>query len=378
MKKIIILSLLILIKNSFVFSQKNKSKLPKNNTPEKTVEPIKEFPQYKYEEKEYDFGVVNENGGLLIHDFSIKNTGNVPLIIEDIQTECGCTRTEFTSQPIPPGSVGYIKAIYNPAGRPGSFRKAITVITNTQNKNSQIFVKGNVAPSKYQFGNTYTYQYGYLAVNNNTFAFEVLNTKTDSTYLRIYNLSNKIIKITRIETPTNIEISGPYFEMRPNTDIELKIKYRPKNMSELGDFSQEAKIYTNDDSLPVKLIYINSKVKEDFSYLTPKELKKAPKFTIDKLVHDFGEIGYRDSSITYFNLTNKGKKDLVIRKIKRSCNCVNVEIETMVIKPKQKVKMKVDYTSFNTVGLDIRGITLFTNDPQNSEVNLTIRANIVR
>ena len=160
--------------------------------------------------------------------------------------------------------------------------------------------------------------------------------------------------------------------------IELKIKYRPKNMSELGDFSQEAKIYTNDDSLPVKLIYINSKVKEDFSYLTPKELKKAPKFTIDKLVHDFGEIGYRDSSITYFNLTNKGKKDLVIRKIKRSCNCVNVEIETMVIKPKQKVKMKVDYTSFNTVGLDIRGITLFTNDPQNSEVNLTIRANIVR
>ena len=41
MKKIIILSLLILIKNSSVFSQKNKSKLPKNNTPEKTIEPIK-------------------------------------------------------------------------------------------------------------------------------------------------------------------------------------------------------------------------------------------------------------------------------------------------------------------------------------------------
>jgi hypothetical protein len=40
--------------------------------------------------------------------------------------------------------------------------------------------------------------------------------------------------------------------------------------------------------------------------------------------------------------------------------------------------MKVDYTSFNVVGLDIRGIKLITNDPNNREVNISISANIVR
>jgi hypothetical protein len=95
-------------------------------------------------------------------------------------------------------------------------------------------------------------------------------------------------------------------------------------------------------------------------------------------MHDFGNIGYKDSSITYFTIVNKGKSNLVIRKVKPSCNCVNVELETMVIKPKQKVKMKIDYTSFNVVGLDIRGVKLITNDPNMPEVNLTVRANIVR
>jgi hypothetical protein len=376
MNKFIVFTLCILLQGNIAFAQKNKKQ--KNVPIIEVVTTPDKYSKFVLEEKEYDFGVVNENGGLLIHNFSIKNTGNIPLIIKDIQPECGCTRSEWTTQPIAPGTVGNIRAIFNPAGRPGVFRKAITLVTNSEIEKSQVFVKGNVAPSKYQFGSTYTFQYGFTAVNNNTFNFNVLNTKSDSDYLRMYNLSNKILKITRIETPPNIEVKGAYYEMIPNTDIELKIKFTPKNKMDFGEFSQEVKIYTNDDSFPVKLIYVNSKIKEDFSYLTPKDLKKAPKFLIDRVSHHYGDIGYKDSSITYFTITNKGKSDLIIRKVNRSCNCVNVELESMVIKPKQKVKMKVDYTSFNVVGLDIRGIKLITNDPNNQEVNISISANIVR
>jgi hypothetical protein len=356
-------------------AQKKNQKNQNAASPEIKVD---KFAKFILEEKEYDFGVMNENGGLLYHDFAIKNTGTIPLIIKDVLPECGCTKTEWTVQPIAPGGIGNIKAVYNPMGRPGGFRKAITIFTNGEMEKVQIFVKGNIAPSKYQFGSTYTYQYGYLAVNNNTFKFDIYGNNADSTILKMYNLSNKKILIKRIETPPNIIVSGQVFEMRPNTDLDLQIKYWPRKKNDLGEFSQEIKIYTNDDSLPIKLIYVNATVRENFSYLTPNELKKAPKFTIDKVLHDFGEIGYRDSSITNFIITNKGKTDLIIRKIKPSCNCVNVEMETMIIKPRKKAKLKVDYTSFNVVGLDIRGIKIISNDPNNPEVNVTIRANIVR
>lgn len=360
---------------NITYAQKSKKKKQEIASPDVKTD---KFAKFILEEKEYDFGVMNENGGLLFHDFAIKNTGTIPLIISDVLPECGCTKTEWTTQPIAPGQVGNIKAVYNPMGRPGVFRKAITIVTNSEVEKVQVFVKGNIAPSKYQFGSTYTYQYGYLAVNNNTFKFNVYGSNADSTLLKMYNLSNKKIQIKRIETPPNILVTGQVFEMRPNTDLDLQIKYWPRHKGDLGDFSQEIKIYTNDDSIPVKLIYVNATVRENFSALTPKELKKAPKFTIDRILHDFGEIGYRDSSITTFIIKNKGKSDLIIRKVKPSCNCVNVEMETMTIKPNKKAKLKVDYTSFNVVGLDIRGIQIISNDPNNPEVNVTIRANIVR
>ena len=376
MNRIIIFSLCMALSINIAKAQKSKTKKQKTTAATEVV--VEKYAKYVLEEKEYDFGVMNENGGLLVHDFPIKNTGNIPLIIKDVQPECGCTRTEWTMQPIAPGAVGNIKAVYNPMGRPGGFRKAITIFTNAEREDVQIFVKGTIAPSKYQFGSTYTYQYGYLAVNNNTFKFNVYGSNADSTLLKMYNLSNKKIQIKRIETPPNIVVSGQVFEMRPNTDLDLQIKYWPRHKGDLGDFSQEVKIYTNDDSLPVKLIYVNATVREDFSYLTPKELKKAPKITVDKILHDFGDIGHKDSAVTSFIITNKGKTDLIIRKVKPSCNCVNVEMETMVIKPRKKAKLNVDYTSFNVVGLDIRGIKIISNDPNNSEVNVTIRANIVR
>ena len=378
MNKIILVFVCLLILGNSAFAQKNKNKQNTLKAANTEVKVAEKYAKYILEERLHDFGIINENGGLVSYNFAIKNIGSIPLKIKDIQAECGCTKTEYTTQPIEPGAVGNIKAVFNPMGRPGYFDKSINLFLNTEDGKTTIFIKGNVAPAKYEFNSTYTYQYGLLAVNNNTFKFNVNPGKTDSTYLKMYNLSNKKIIVHRIETPSNIVVSGSSFELIPNTDIDLLIKFWPRLDHGFGDHSQQIKLYTNDDSIPVKIIYINSNVSEDFSVLTPKQLKKAPKFTIDRILHDFGDIGHRDSSITHFILTNKGKSDLIIRKAKPSCNCVNLELESMVIKPKQKIKMKVDYTSFNVVGLDIRGITLITNDPEKPEVNIAIRANIVR
>jgi hypothetical protein len=74
MNKIIVFSIFILLQGNIAFAQKNK----KNKTSlviEETNAPDK-FSKFVLEEKEFDFGVVNENGGLLIHNFSIKNLTN--------------------------------------------------------------------------------------------------------------------------------------------------------------------------------------------------------------------------------------------------------------------------------------------------------------
>ena len=88
------------------------------------------YAQATFPEKTYDFGIIKEENGPVNTTFEVVNTGNKPLLIIDVAVSCGCTTREFTKRPIAPGKSGKIKVYYNPAGRPGAFKKDIKVRTN--------------------------------------------------------------------------------------------------------------------------------------------------------------------------------------------------------------------------------------------------------
>lgn len=77
------------------------------------------------------------------HQFTVKNTGTEPLVIEDVKKTCGCTVTEWTKEPIMPGETGTVTAQYN-AARMGHFRKDVTIISNASNSPVKLFLEGTV------------------------------------------------------------------------------------------------------------------------------------------------------------------------------------------------------------------------------------------
>lgn len=58
------------------------------------------------------FGFVKK-GEVVKLNYEVKNIGNAPLIIEDIEVSCSCTRTEFSSQPILPNYTQTVTLIFN-------------------------------------------------------------------------------------------------------------------------------------------------------------------------------------------------------------------------------------------------------------------------
>lgn len=100
-----------------------------------------------FEKTEHDFGTVKEEGGPITVDFKFKNTGKAPLIVSGVQASCGCTTPDWSKDPIAPGKSGFIRAQYNPQGRPGMFNKTLTVTSNTTPATSLITIKGNVTPT---------------------------------------------------------------------------------------------------------------------------------------------------------------------------------------------------------------------------------------
>lgn len=96
----------------------------------------------------HDFGIINEKGGPVSHEFEISNVGDGNLVIIDATAECGCTRPDYPKSPIAPGKKNKIKVTYNPIGRPGAFEKTVTVKTNGKPKKLSLKIRGTVNPQK--------------------------------------------------------------------------------------------------------------------------------------------------------------------------------------------------------------------------------------
>jgi hypothetical protein len=92
-------------------------------------------------ETSHDFGTVQE-GPDATCEFTFKNNGKEPIIIQKAQPSCGCTVPSFSGAPVAPGATGTINVAYHTKGKPMPFTKTISVVSNAGTK--VLTIKGNV------------------------------------------------------------------------------------------------------------------------------------------------------------------------------------------------------------------------------------------
>ncbi len=82
----------------------------------------------------YNFGTITEDEKVEF-SYRFKNTGTNPLVIFDAHASCGCTIPEKPEKPILPGETGFLKVVFNSAGK------------KNQHIDKDINVSSNVSPS---------------------------------------------------------------------------------------------------------------------------------------------------------------------------------------------------------------------------------------
>ena len=100
-------------------------------------------PVIEFEQNIQEMGVIKE-GELVAAWFSYKNTGNAPLVIQDIKAGCGCTVPDWSEQPLEPGESGTLKIIFNSAGKKGTQNLRISVFSNAMNQKEDLLLKAIV------------------------------------------------------------------------------------------------------------------------------------------------------------------------------------------------------------------------------------------
>jgi hypothetical protein len=99
-------------------------------------------PVFEFQTDVIDYGKIQlDADGVRV--FKFKNVGKSPLVIDRIQSTCGCTVPKKPEQPIMPGASGEIEVKYD-TKRAGGFSKAITVYSNASEPVKQLRIKGIV------------------------------------------------------------------------------------------------------------------------------------------------------------------------------------------------------------------------------------------
>lgn len=87
-----------------------------------------------FDEKEFDFGVVKQSGGIQTHDFSFTYVGEDPVTITGLPTSCGCTTARASITNLTKGTKGIITVMFDPnlhAEPVGRFYKTVSFLTSS-------------------------------------------------------------------------------------------------------------------------------------------------------------------------------------------------------------------------------------------------------
>lgn len=97
-----------------------------------------EFP----EGTDHNFGIYYEKEDKT-HDFLVRNPGKVPLVINQIETSCGCTTAIGPEKPILEGKTDTIHVIYDGNGfTEGNWIKLVRIYANIEEPYIDLTLKG--------------------------------------------------------------------------------------------------------------------------------------------------------------------------------------------------------------------------------------------
>ena len=84
-------------------------------TEPETVDTVN-FPEITFDTAVFDFGTILE-GEQVSYVFKFQNTGKADLLIQKVETSCGCTVPEYDKKPVKAGENGSIKVRFDSHGK---------------------------------------------------------------------------------------------------------------------------------------------------------------------------------------------------------------------------------------------------------------------
>lgn len=315
----------------------------------------------------HDFGAFKEDDGSVSTTFSFVNHTPEEVSIRAARASCGCTTPTYTRTPVAPGDTATVTVKFNPTGRPGRFSKSVTVDI-AGGPRTRLVISGVVIGSSNTLRSRYPIEHGEMKLRTTQLPFgTVTKGKAKAAFLEVYNASARPMVPRWSGLPDYIRVATSGGDTIPAGEQAVYALTLTPSQTELyGILTDSAYIAPAEGAEPLK-IDLTAILEEDFSRLTPRQRADAPVVAVDPDRVNFGELTASDGPQTRtFTILNRGKSDMLIRRLYTTDPGVSVSLDRTKIKKGKHATatVTVDPSLLPADILNAR-LQLIANDPEN-------------
>lgn len=318
-----------------------------------------------FDKKLHDFGTFNEVDGPQTYRFEFTNTSKEEVEIEDVKAYCGCTTPSWTKGKIKPGQRGFVDAQYDPRRRPGKFSKTLAIVTDSDEDDIVIAIKGLVEPKPIPLIEQYSVNFDGLRVKDENLYLGRLSPKKGEIQkeFKIYNASGGSVEFL---DPKPIQ---EYFDLYINPiQVEdkgfatLTVQY---DAAKKNDYGSHTDFFTIETKSGKRMnLELSALLEDEPVALTDQEYALRPRLEFDDATRDFGAVEQGKAVKVEFTFKNSGKETLEIYKTQATCGCTAGKPSKTILAPGEKSTIHV---TFNSEGKDqgrqSQAVTIYSNDP---------------
>jgi len=264
-------------------------------------------------------------------------------------------------------------------------------INASGNRHDRVFLKTNDAklerkllfvtsqvlerPRERPLDQVYPFVLGNMRMSRNAVSFHnILNTETRTDSIILYNSGDRPMKVDIQKPADYIKASLSTHVLPPGGTATLRVSYDASGVGAFGARSNDRiMLQTDDETQPIKVVYISADIKEDFSRLTPEQRANAPVISFGQTEFDFGTVESGAQVKHSFTFTNTGKSELVIRRVNAGCGCTATAPVKTNLRPGETSQIDVTFNTTGRRGNQHMRVTVVSNDPNTPEVYLTLK-----
>ena len=328
----------------------------------------------KFSATEIDMGQISWHTEAVAR-IEVKNTGNRPLLITDVTTDCGCTVVNFDKAPIAPGHTSVISATYD-AETLGTFAKYITVSTNASDAPTDILLTGCVQTRVIDYSQQFPFKVDNVLLSTDHIEFDDVN-KGDlpQQTLLVLNNGKQNYVPELMHLPPYLTSTVVPETLSPGKTGRITVTL---NSSKLRDFGLlQTAVYlanvpgekvSSDNEVSVSTVLLPS-----FAGMDIEQRQYAPQLSLstDRLEMTFGKKKKMTGEVT---LSNRGRTALKISSLQLFTPGLRVTLAKREVAPGETVKMKITGYRDELKGLRTRPrVLMITNDPAMPKVTIEVK-----